>query len=312
MTEHIAQPDGEPVAVCRGFTRATVAKVGVLTALFLAANYWQLPILARTWWSDFNWNHGFVFPLFSLFLLYSRYDDLRQAPRRVCLAGLPVMIVAILVTVLAFYPVQTYWFAHLGMILLLGGLVLYLAGPAILRVTALPIAFLAFAMPWPKRLYQAVALPLQELAAWVTTILLRLFGVVIQLRASTLRIQSLSGRWHELTVAEACSGVRALMAFLALGVAMAYLEDRPAWQRVVIILLGVPIAIACNCIRVAITCTMYVLDRPDLGRDFMEAFVGMLLLIPAFFMYWGVGGLLRRLFVEVEEPPTPADEDRPA
>ena len=62
-----------------------------------------------------------------------------------------------------------------------------------------------------------------------------------------------------LDVAEACSGMRLLMAFLALGVAMAYLHFRPPWQRIILLISTIPIAILCNIIRVTITGFIYVL-----------------------------------------------------
>ncbi|GAG75058.1 unnamed protein product, partial [marine sediment metagenome] len=62
-----------------------------------------------------------------------------------------------------------------------------------------------------------------------------------------------------LNVAEACSGMRLLMAFLALGVAMAYLHSRPKGQRIVLLANIIPIAIFCNIVRVTATGFIYVL-----------------------------------------------------
>ena len=122
--------------------------------------------------------------------------------------------------------------------------------------------------------------------------------------ASTLHVTSWSGEVHPLRVAEACSGVRSLMAYLALGMAWAYLENRPVWQRVILVLCAVPIAIVTNVLRVTITSTMYVLDMPELGSKFMHEFTGMLMLLPALLLFWALSKLLQGLFVEVEE-----DED---
>ena len=57
----------------------------------------------------------------------------------------------------------------------------------------------------------------------------------------------------QLNVEEACSGMRLMMAFVTLGVAMAYLGDRPAWQRVIMVIFCVSIAVLCNTIRVTTT-----------------------------------------------------------
>jgi exosortase len=94
--------------------------------------------------------------------------------------------------------------------------------------------------------------------------------------------------------------MRLLMAFVALGVAMAYLTDRPIWQRLILVATVVPIAVMCNVLRVTITCTAYVIDKKEWGQEFMHDFTGMLMLIPAMAMLWAIGWLLSHLIVEVE------------
>ena len=280
----------------------TLAKIAVLTALVVGVNYWQFPVLVGTWLSDANWTHGFLIPLFSLYLIYSRRDDLLSARRRVCLLGLPVMIFSLVFIILGFYPIGTYWISHLNMTLLIFGLVLYLAGPEVIRITWLPILYLSLAMPIPDMLYSRISVPLQELAARGAAILLQLAGVQIDVTASNLQIRSFSGHEYGLTVAEACSGMRSLMAYVALGVAWAYLEYRPLWHRCILVAATVPIAVFINIVRVSITCGMYVVDRPELGQDFMHGLVGMVMLAPALLLLWLLNWLLKSLFVEVDEP----------
>ena len=152
-------------------------------------------------------------------------------------------------------------------------------------------------MPLPGTTYGQIALPLQNLAAMASGAVLKLCGVDIVVKASELTLVSVSGVTRHLTVAEACSGVRLLVAFMALGVAMAYLDDKPIWQRVTLVLMGVPIAVTCNVLRGVITSTAYVQDKPEFGTDFMHSFTGMLMLIPALLMLWGLNWLLQGLFV---------------
>lgn len=279
----------------------TWVKIAVLGALFVAMNWWQLPVLVGKWRHDPDWSHGFLIPLFSLYLLYIRRHQLFAAARRVNLLGLVPLVGGILTAVLGFYPIRTYWISHVSMIIALLGLVLYLGGWRIIRVTWVPILFLVFAMPMPDRIYNLAALPLQEIAAKGAAGILTALGANIEVRASSLTVESLSGKIHPLTVAEACSGMRLLMAFLALGVAFAYIDDRPNWQRVVLVAAGVPIAVLCNVIRVAITSGMFVLDKPEFGQNFMHKFTGIVMLGPALLMLWGLSWLLRSMFVE-EEP----------
>jgi len=87
----------------------TLARVAILAALFVAVNYWQLPTLIGKWRTDTNWSHGFLIPLFSIYLLYARWDELLAARRRVCLVGLPIMVLGLLTELLGYYPLGVTW-----------------------------------------------------------------------------------------------------------------------------------------------------------------------------------------------------------
>jgi len=290
------------------FDRAALLKCAVLAGLMVALHARHIHWLAMKWFRDANWSHGFIIPLFSLYLLYSRRDDLFAARRRVFLPGLALMLLMLAGTFLGIYPGRNYWISQLCMVGMLFGLVLYLSGPAVIRVTWLPILFLVFAMPIPDSLYLKAALPLQNLAAKGAVLILRLLQVTIWSTASNLTLISKSGAAQNLTVAEACSGMRLLMAFLALGVAMAYLDEKPLWQRAILVASAIPIAVACNVVRVAITSWMYYIDKVEFGQKFMHTFTGMLMLIPAFGLLWLLGWVLRAMVVEEDDDPDAAEE----
>ena len=152
-----------------------------------------------------------------------------------------------------------------------------------------------------------MAVPLQNLSAKGAVAVLRVLQVDIQSSASQLTLMSQSGHPQNLTVAEACSGMRLLIAFMALGVAMAYLDYKPLWQRLVLVAAGVPIAVFCNVLRVTITCWMFYIDRPELGQDFMHYFTGVLMLGPAFGLLWLLAWVMNHLFIEEPSPAPAAD-----
>lgn len=300
MVAAVGRPTSPP-----GLSRWAWAKIAILGALLALLNRWQFRPLAETWIADPNWSHGFLIPLFSLYLLYARREELLSAPRGVSLWGLPILLGGMALSVFGFHR-GTWWFSQLSMPVALFGLVLYLAGPAVMRTAWLPILYLILAIPIPEILYVRVALPLQNFAARGATTFLQLCGVEMEVTASRLDVVSLSGVEHSLTVAEACSGIRSLIAYVALGVAWAYLEYRPIWQRLVLVASAVPIAIFLNVARVAITCTMYVVDKPELGQDFMHEVAGMVMLAPALVLFWLLSWLLRSLVIEEDEEAPPA------
>ncbi|MFP4105776.1 MAG: exosortase/archaeosortase family protein [Phycisphaerae bacterium] len=299
--------DQEVPSLTESFPPKTWIKIGVIGLLFIILNNWQFLRLYNTYLGNPNWTFGFAIPLFSMWLLYARRDELLTAERRTCWLGIPIMFFSLVGIYAGVWPIGTMWVSHISMVFLLFGLVLYLAGPRVIKVTWLPILYLALAMPIPQTIYQRIALHLQNLAAAASAGLLQVLGVRLELGNSNITLWSQSGAQHSLTVAEACSGVRSMMAFVALGVAMAWLTYRPVWQRIVLLISIVPVAIAANVLRVTITTSMFYFDKPELGQDFMHKFLGLLVLIPAAVMFWLLLKLLDAMFVEAddEEP----DED---
>ena len=91
---------------------------------------------------------------------------------------------------------------------------------------------------------------------------------------------------------------RLLMAFLALGVAMAYLHYRPVWQRIILLATTIPIAILCNVIRVTVTGFIYVLWDPKYAQGIYHDLLGMLMLPLAFALYGLLAWFMSNLFVE--------------
>ncbi|MHC4561187.1 MAG: exosortase/archaeosortase family protein [Planctomycetota bacterium] len=296
--------DSPSVEAGESFDWPVLAKMGVVVVSLVALNWRQFIYL----WDDLrdpDWMHGWMIALFSVFLVYSRFGEIASVQRKPNWWGLPVLVLAATMQVVA-YAVRNPWSCQVTMIFLAAALVLFLAGWEMFKLAWLPILFLVFAMPIPDYVYSKIALPLQNFAALGSSELLALVGVDISSSRSALWVTSRSGVEHTLTVAEACSGMRLLLAFVALSVAMAYLTDRPVWQRVVLVGMGVPVAIICNVLRVIITALMYVIDRPQLGDEFMHEFTGMLMLVPAALILMGFSGLMRHLFVEVDEGATEA------
>jgi len=92
--------------------------------------------------------------------------------------------------------------------------------------------------------------------------------------------------------------MRLLLAFMALGVAMAYLHERPLWQRLVLVVSTVPIAILCNIIRVTITGFIYILIHPKYAQGVYHDMLGMAMLPLAFGLYGFLAWFMSNLFID--------------
>jgi exosortase len=106
-----------------------------------------------------------------------------------------------------------------------------------------------------------------------------------------------------LNVAEACAGLRSLMTFISVAAAVAFLSSRPLWQKLIITISAVPIAIFCNVMRVSGQGLLDHYVSKEISEGFAHQFVGLAMLIPAFFLILLVGWALDKMFVEeVSEP----------
>lgn len=216
--------------------------------------------------------------------------------------GLGALLGGLLLAAYGIWPGQNDYLKDMGMILTLFGVVLALTGWAVMRIVWFPIVYLVCAIPWPGLVYTKIAIPLQDVAARAAVVVLNIAQVDSQVEGTRIVIERASGAARVLNVAEACAGMRSLMTFIALGAALAFLSiSRPLWQKLIIVASAVPIAILCNVMRVSTVGLLDVYVTEEATQGQAHAFVGLLLLIPAFFLLLGVGWVLDRVFVEVPE-----------
>jgi len=304
-------------------------KMAVIGGLFCLLFRDELASIIHLWVTDPSWSHGFLIPLFSLYFVHQRRQEILglsfvedplaevlhgRRPRQLSpMQTRPNYLgLVLLLGSLAFYvfnlvsPSGYAYFRPLSMVAALGAIVLFLGGWRLLRYTWLPILFLMFAVPLPRRYYVGMTMPMRQIAAAIATAMLNLMGGV-EATANGVIIDILyKGHRLEpaLDVEEACSGMRLLMAFLALGVAMAYLHYRPMWQRIVLLVSTIPIAVLCNVIRVTVTGFLYVLADPTYTQGVYHDLLGLAMLPLAFAFYGFLGWFMSSLFVEEDEGAT--------
>jgi exosortase len=212
--------------------------------------------------------------------------------------GVFIMLFGIAVFQYAIFPGQNDFMKDFGMVITLFGVVLALAGWDVMRIAWFPILFLICGIPWPGLVYSKVAGPLQQLAANVAVWTLQITGVEASVGGTKISMIGGDGNWRTLNVAEACAGMRSLMTFISVAAAVAFLSSRPLWQKIIVVLFAIPIAIFCNVMRVS---GQGLLDRyvsHSLSENFAHQFVGLIMLIPAFLLILLVGWILDQIFVE--------------
>ncbi|MBN1974505.1 MAG: exosortase/archaeosortase family protein [Sedimentisphaerales bacterium] len=276
-------------------------KIAIIAGLFIFVFYREMNYLISQWIHDKNWSHGFLIPVFSLFFLYQRKRDIINLEARPNYFGLPLLIAAILFYIFNIAsPSGWAYFRSLSMIAAIAATVLFMGGFHLLKFSWLPIAFLIFAVPLPDRFYKSMTSPMRHWAASIAAALLNLVnGIEASVRGAVIDV-IYKGRLLEpsLDVAEACSGMRLLMAFLALGVVMAYIHHRPFRQRIILLISTVPIAIFCNIVRVTCTGFIYVFIHPKYTQGIYHDLLGMAMLPLAFGLYGFLAWFMTSLFID--------------
>ncbi len=254
----------------------------------LGAIYWSiLADLARQWWDDANYSHGFLVPLFSGWLVWGRRKQLAALTPAGAWGGLPIFLAGVGELLLGDIGADNF-LTRSSLIVILAGLVLFHLGPAFSRLLAFPLAFLFFMVPLPATLFYAVAFPLQNLAAQNAAWALDLLGVPVLLDGNIIQLSQIS-----LGVTEACSGIRSLISLLALAVAWAYLTLPGVWSMVILTAAAVPITIVANAGRVVTTGLIGQYVGIEYAQGFFHTFSGWIIFLFAFVCLLGVHALIR-------------------
>jgi exosortase len=221
----------------------------------------MLPVVALLVWAYWNplarweavwrhqsgaWGHGYLIPVIAVLIAHYRLQEL--APQRIerCAWGLMLILVGVAMRIL-WYMLNRVYPSEVTFVLVVAGVVLWLLGWEMFRALWVSAAYLLLMIPWDPKYYEGVALPLQHLSAMATEMMLWLVGIPVERVDNVLYLSS-----GPLTVAGACSGLHLLFAFVALGVMMAFIYHRSAWERLLIMASSVPIAVFCNFVRVTL------------------------------------------------------------
>ena len=247
------------------FDNASRVKAGLMAAAFVAL-FWELldfvpPSLGKlvyTWTTSSDWSHGPIIPLFSAYLVYMKWDEIRRCRIKQTWVGLVILIAGLLFYAYALFGRSFGYFQPLAMMVCLLGVIIFLCGLPVMRYAWVPWLYLMFAIPLPQRIHFELTNPLRQLAASVAVSVMSLMrDLQIERNGSTINAVY-NGETFGIGVADACSGMRSTITLCALGVALAFISDRPWWQRLIMLASCLPIAIFCNFIRVLITTWTYI------------------------------------------------------
>ena len=214
-------------------------RLALMIMVLCVAQFETLASMVDIWWHTTTYNHGFLVAPVSVYLVWRRREEVARLT--------PVPALGALAPLAGFAAV---WFAgeiagvnllrHVGFVGALMALVPLCLGWDFARRFRFPILFLAFMVPFGD-----FAIPaLQELTADVSVWMLQLSGLSVYREG--LMIELSSGLWE---VAEACAGIRFLIANIFVAFVFAYLSYDKMWKWALFLTLAVAIPVIANCFR---------------------------------------------------------------
>jgi exosortase len=285
-------------AISKNFGIAVV--LSLVAAMFWA--YWPVLVsLFKEWQSDDNYSVCQLVPLVAIYLIWRDKAALRELGASPCWWGLGLIVLALAARayglLFLFESAERYSF-----VLVIAGLVMLVVGWRMFRRVFWILMYLFLMAPLPGRIHNMISGPMQNMATTGSVFLLEVFGVTVSQEGNTILLNGSI----PLAVAEACSGLRMLTAFIVVAGAMAFLVNRPVWQKATLVLSSIPIAIGCNLARLCVTAMLYLVADSETAERFFHDFAGLTMMPIAVFVLFGELWLMNKLIIPDDAPASDA------
>lgn len=297
MTSPIAQPQ----RFAQPSTPVVLGMLAVLAALCIAVFYdflRQQAAFAISQPSD--WGHTLVIPAVGAYFVWLRRDELVADPFRPFWPALAVLLVGVAwyaLCVIGPKPLFHHNLQAAGVTLAVFGAAWTILGTRAMRVLWFPLLYVCvFSQTLSERMLSKVTFLLQDLAALGAHGLLLVLGLDADRSGNTITVIS-EGVSHPLNVAEACSGMRMVVAFTALGTFLAYTQMHGLVQRTLMVLSAIPVAVAVNILRIVSLGVLSLADSNFASGEFHH-FVGLVWMLPGLLLFLGVQWVINNVMVD--------------
>jgi len=264
-------------------------KSAIIVACLVLLYFRVLQGLVSDWIHMPDFSHGFLIPIVSFYFVYERRKELSVLNPSTAWGGIGLIVLGILFFLLGNLATE-FFTMRFSMLVVLGGIILFLLGKEFYKTLLFPIVFLIFMIPIPSVLMDRITFPMQLFASKVAAKSLYLIGIPALREGNIILMANTS-----LEVAEACSGIRSLISLLALSVVFAYFSQKTTLKRVLLILSTFPIAIIANAARVTGTGILAHHYGDKVAQGFFHGFSGWILFVVAFVCLFLLGAMLSRM-----------------
>ena len=216
-----------------------------------------------------DYSHGYLIPFVSLWIVWYKRDEFFAAPKKICMTGLYVILLALLMHWVGAKMQQTR-LSLMSLILLIWGIPFYFFGWQVAKLLIFPCAYLIFCVP--LNFLDSLSFPLQQIATKISYAILNATGLECQ-RVGT---QLLSADF-QLNVEAPCSGLRSLLAMTAITAVYAYFTQKTLLKKWILFALSIPLAVAGNIGRIMSIAVVSTVSGQSLGAGLYHDWSGYVL-----------------------------------
>ena len=219
--------------------RTPLAALGAAAIVLVAVTLNEWGEMFHQWWNIDTYNHILLIPFIIAWLFILRSEEAAKLEPKPWLPGLG-LVAAALCLWLTGRATGINLFAHAGAVGALQGAFVAVMGLRVSLFYALPLAFIAFVVPFGDE----IIAPLQSITAAIAIELTHASGVPTVVDG--IYIETPVGLF---IVAEACSGVKFLIAMVTLAVLVCFTRFESWIRRAVFMLASIIIPVLANGVR---------------------------------------------------------------
>jgi exosortase len=191
--------------------------------------------------------HGILVIPAATYMVWTKRDRLAKVSRDPSLWGIALLVWGATQATLGL-AAHWIWISRTAFLASLAGCIVAMYGFQMVRALAYPLSTLLLMITPPTFLFERLTLDLQLLASRVGENCLELMGYSVLREGNILELVG-----TKLSVEEACSGIRSLLAILFMCVLYNYFFVRGNFMRALLLVMAVPIAILGNVGRIIAT-----------------------------------------------------------
>jgi len=240
-----------------------------------------LAALIQEWRVNEDYSHGLLVPFVIAYIVYEKRAQLASLAGRPSWWGAVLAALSVVMYLIGFLGAE-FFLQRFSILMFVAGVILFVFGWSHLQEAMLALLLFALAIPLPAIIFNEIALPLQLFASALSETVLHVLHVPVFREGNILELPQM-----KLSVAEACSGIRSLMSLLTLSILIAYFIRGQAWQKALIVISAIPVAILCNAIRISGTGVLALKYGPAAAQGFFHSFSGWLVFIVAALLLFG-------------------------